>query len=384
MKKTFICLLLAAIAVSAQQNKQRVAVLPSVGDLDPQKLILLTDKVREIATKNLPRDNFNILKQDVIIKLIGEEELYRSCKEGVCIGDLAKKTNANYGARCDVIRLDNRLVLKFELYSVDEEAIFETFTDYGVKDFYGMLASLEKRLPGVFKEMVNASKSREVTPKPEPIAPMPPAPPLQTIQLTAPVQSVKETKPGPPPQSVQPTPTTTTFTDNRDGKVYKKVEINGQVWMAENLNYAAKGSKCYENKDANCAKYGRLYNWETANKACPAGYHLPSDKEWATLVDYAGGKETAGTMLKSSTGWNSYKGIPTGTNKYGWSALPGGYTDRTELFYLGARYAGYWWSATESNVNGAWHWNMNDDNEYVVRGLNFKTYFLSVRCVKDE
>jgi len=90
MKKAFICLLLAAIAVSAQQ-KQRIAVLPSVGDLDPQKLILLTDKVREIATKNLPRDNFNILKQDVIIKLIGEEELYRSCKEGVCIGDLAKK-----------------------------------------------------------------------------------------------------------------------------------------------------------------------------------------------------------------------------------------------------------------------------------------------------
>jgi hypothetical protein len=84
--------------------------------------------------------------------MIGEEELYRSCKEGVCIGDLAKKTNANYGARCDVIKFDNRLVLKFELYSVNEESIFETFTDYGVKDFYGMLSSLEARLPGVFKK----------------------------------------------------------------------------------------------------------------------------------------------------------------------------------------------------------------------------------------
>jgi uncharacterized repeat protein (TIGR02543 family) len=195
VKKTIICLLLAFAAVSAQ-NKQRIAVLPSVGDLDPRRLILLTDKVREIATKNLPIDDFNILKQDVITKMIGEEELYRSCKEGVCIGDLAKKTNANYGARCDVVQLDDRLVLKFELYSVNEEAIFETFTDYNVKDFYGMLASLEARLPETFKKVVGVSdraraleaakeKAKEQqrqeykpTPKPEP-------PKTHTVAATA-------------------------------------------------------------------------------------------------------------------------------------------------------------------------------------------------------
>ena len=149
-----IALFSAAAFVSAQQ-KQRVAVLPSIGDLDPQRLILLTDKVRELATQNLPMENFNILKQDVITKLIGEEELYRSCKEGVCIGDLAKKTDANYGARCDVIKFDNRLVLKFEIYSVNEEAIFETFIDDDVKDFRGMFATLEARLPDAFKKMVD-------------------------------------------------------------------------------------------------------------------------------------------------------------------------------------------------------------------------------------
>ena len=159
MKKVVIIViaLFSAVTFASAQQKQRIAVLPSVGDLDPQRLILLTDKVREIATQNLPMEDFNILKQDVITKMIGEEELYRSCKEGVCIGDLAKKTNANYGARCDVINLDNRLVLKFELYSVNEEAIFETFTDYNVKDFYGMLAALEARLPNTFKKMISAS-----------------------------------------------------------------------------------------------------------------------------------------------------------------------------------------------------------------------------------
>ena len=173
MKKAAILLLLFAAVASAQQ-KQRVAVLPSVGDLEPQGLILLTDKVRELATKNLPMEDFNILKQDVITKMIGEEELYRSCKEGVCIGDLAKKTNANYGARCDVIKFENNLVLKFELYSVNEEAIFETFTDYDVNDFRGMLASLEARLPDAFKRMIRSLKKNErldaaqTAPKPEP------------------------------------------------------------------------------------------------------------------------------------------------------------------------------------------------------------------------
>jgi hypothetical protein len=86
--------------------------------------------------------------------MIGAEELYRACKEGVCIGDLARKTDANYGARCDVIKFENNLVLKFEIYSVNEDAIFETFTDYDVKDFRGMLAVLEARLPATFQKMV--------------------------------------------------------------------------------------------------------------------------------------------------------------------------------------------------------------------------------------
>jgi uncharacterized protein (TIGR02145 family) len=390
MKKAFICLLLAAVAVSAQ-NKQRIAVLPSVGDLAPQGLIILTDKVREIATKNLPIDNFTILKQDVIINMIGEEELYRSCKEGVCIGDLAKKTNANYGARCDVIKFENRLVLKFELYSVNEEAIFETFTDINVKNFDGMIASLEARLPDIFKKMVGASdraladardKAREQqrletkaqpeykpTPKPEPAAPVPPATTLQS-------EYRQVTKPA-PVQAVMPTPTKTTFTDSRDGKVYKKVVIGRQVWMAENLNYAAEGSKCYKNKSSNCEKYGCLYDWSTAMRACPAGWHLPIDAEWKTLENTVGG--SAGKKLKSTSGWNNNG---NGTDEYGFSALPGGYGYSDGSFYNTGSY-GSWWSATEYNASNAWYRDMYFNNEIVDRLSNYKSSLYSVRCVAD-
>ncbi len=50
--------------------------------------------------------------------------------------------------------------------------------------------------------------------------------------------------------------------------------------MAENLNNNAQGSRCYEDDVANCAKDGRLYDWESAMTACPCGWHLPSAAEW--------------------------------------------------------------------------------------------------------
>jgi len=125
------------------------------------------------------------------------------------------------------------------------------------------------------------------------------------------------------------------FTDTRDKKTYKTVKIGEQTWMAENLNYSQR-SKCYDNKPANCDKYGRLYDWNTATEVCPKGWHLPNDVEWEILTATVGGKETAGKLLKAASGWDNND---NGSDSYGFSALSGGYGDAFGRF-LEAGYSG--------------------------------------------
>jgi uncharacterized protein (TIGR02145 family) len=177
-------------------------------------------------------------------------------------------------------------------------------------------------------------------------------------------------------------PPVSTFTDTRDGKVYKIVEIGSQTWFAENLNYAAKGSVCYENSADSCDKYGRLYSWKTALTACPYGTHLPADDEWKTLLDYVSGDSTAGTKLRSSTGWQRIGDVAESTDEYGFSALPGGGYKYGTFRNAGAH--SHWWSATALVAEYAYSWNVYCDYKFLGRGIDDTAYLLSVRCVQDK
>jgi len=167
------------------------------------------------------------------------------------------------------------------------------------------------------------------------------------------------------------------FTDSRDGKAYRTIKFDNQTWMAENLGYNAEGSKCYENSESNCQKYGKLYNWETALKACPKGWHLPSIAEWETLVDLAGGGDEAGNILKSASGWESNG---NGVDAVGFSALPGG-ASGGGFILVGKN--GIWWSATEDGASNARGRSISYNSTEVTRLNDVKTLLLSVRCVQD-
>lgn len=167
-----------------------------------------------------------------------------------------------------------------------------------------------------------------------------------------------------------------TLTDERDGKTYKTVVIGKQTWMAENLNFETRFSYCYENKDENCAKYGRLYKWEFAMEACPAGWGVPSLEEFQVLVASVGGLPMAGKVLKSTEGW---KDGGNGTDEYGFSALPAGYMQEDSTFHNVGEYAQFW-----STSGTTWMYQLEAafDNDSSFLFSVYREFGFSVRCLK--
>jgi len=184
--------------------------------------------------------------------------------------------------------------------------------------------------------------------------------------------------------------------DSRDGKKYKTVNIGNYTWMAANLNYLPQSGKswCYRNNNVNCDKYGRLYDWNTAQSVCPTGWRLPSDDEWNDLGQAVGGVRKkdeldinwngAGTKLKTKSGWNkSWDNKGNGTDDYGFSALPGGEWLLADVGFGNIGNSGGWWSSMESPKykSSASVWSTSDD---LYKHDTDKNFGFSVRCVKNN
>ncbi len=190
-----------------------------------------------------------------------------------------------------------------------------------------------------------------------------------------------------------------------DGNVYKTVQIEDQIWMAENLKvthyrngdaipnftdaaieWVIPGAYCNYDKDANNATtYGRLYNWYAVNDSrniAPEGWHVPSDAEWKTLLNYLGGDDVAGGKMKE-TGTAHWNSPNTGaTNESGFSALPGGAHDYNSYYESMGTNAGFW-SSTEYDSGNAWYQVLSHNYSEVHRSDYDKRNGFSVRCVSN-
>lgn len=188
-----------------------------------------------------------------------------------------------------------------------------------------------------------------------------------------------------------------------------EVTIGNQVWMKKNLNVdkfrngdiipeaktAEEWKKADENKQpawcfynndpTNGEKFGKLYNWHAVNDPrglAPEGYHIPSEAELNTLIDYSKSKSegAAGKFLKSSYGWSWNEG--NGTDESGFSGLPGGKRDEKGVFksiYDESR----WFSSSEwDNDEMVWVLEL-DLHPWAERPYNKKGAGLSVRCLKN-
>jgi uncharacterized protein (TIGR02145 family) len=193
------------------------------------------------------------------------------------------------------------------------------------------------------------------------------------------------------------------FIDSRDGKQYPYVKIGDSYWMAANLNFAtSSGSVCYNDFDANCNIYGRLYNWQTTMgltgkenatltqtglPICPAGLRLPTNAEWTALTTAIGGLTGTAEKLKAKSGW-----VSNGTDDYGFAALPGSYgnlstgnyTDLSQaVTEFGSARGGFWWSSTKQAANGAVIRHIGPTSANITSVDNDVSRLYSVRCISS-
>jgi uncharacterized protein (TIGR02145 family) len=187
------------------------------------------------------------------------------------------------------------------------------------------------------------------------------------------------------------------FVDARDGRVYRTVTIGGLVWFAENLAYMPRVSAisgqggiwvyAFESADvgearktAEYAAFGNLYDWETALRSCPEGWHLPSDEEWQLLeisvgmtTDEANGRSWRG----SDQGTRLKQGGDTGFDVVlaGWRSGDGRVAFRDE-------HANFWTSTSVDHR--AYERLFNVRRTTVGRDLGNKAAAFSVRCVRPS
>ena len=186
-----------------------------------------------------------------------------------------------------------------------------------------------------------------------------------------------------------------TFVDPRDGKVYRTIEVNGKLWMAQNLDYDV-GEDCwYFADDPRIGQvFGRLYTWEAAKKACPPGWRLPTIDEWMELARTFGGYTYRDDKSWKEMGDSSkaFHALIEGGSS-GFNALIGGYRTPHDFYeYLGL--TSFYWSNTvnytHNDVKSVWGLGFNK-NRFQVRHINgeiFKErenewYGRSCRCIKD-
>ena len=170
------------------------------------------------------------------------------------------------------------------------------------------------------------------------------------------------------------------FTDPRDGNIYKTVTFNNVTWMSENLRYLdSEGAIISDNDNKVNMEYGALYDWKTAMKVCPAGWHLPSGEEFQSLANYFNQKE----------GWVS-KGPNTqsfGIQLAGMKDYEGNFTEMDESAYL--------WTSTEYDKNNAEYFSYTvvvktpvvdisrKDDISDMHGAEKENRY-SVRCIKNQ
>jgi len=178
---------------------------------------------------------------------------------------------------------------------------------------------------------------------------------------------------------------TDSFTDQRDGQVYKTVKLANRWWMAENFNFDTSGSYCFNKDQSNCELYGRLYTLGTAKLAAPPGWPLPTDYKRRILEAYLGIPDNelfspgfrgvnAGELLLSKEGIG-FNALLSGYMYYRWA----------ERYYSMNTSTYFWTSSYDQGQAKYWVRQLTAQADGIERSTMFGgQYAFSVRYIKDE
>ena len=186
-----------------------------------------------------------------------------------------------------------------------------------------------------------------------------------------------------------------------DGNLYTEIEIGNQVWLAEPLitthfnngdpianivddtqwgSQAGPAFGWFENNAGNALPWGGYYNQAVVNDSrgiCPNGYHIPSQEEYQTLIDYLG--EGAGSKLKSIMNWSN-----PGNNSSGFNA-PGSSLRMPDGVYRYQNLVSFFWTTTSSpdQPGGSMIFVLSNEGNAGFQSDGQTYYGLPIRCIKD-
>jgi uncharacterized protein (TIGR02145 family) len=242
------------------------------------------------------------------------------------------------------------------------------------------------------------------------------------------------------------------YIDSMNGSSYHVNTIGNQVWLCDNLNrsrfnngdtiHEAKSSKewgeairlkqpawCYYDNDSlNGVLTGKLYNWYAVvdpRGLAPTGWHIPSSDEWDELSEYLS-DYPGGVLLKSETGWDSYKRAiycknclyltdqqkttcqycggdgklgskvfyGNGINFLGFNVVPSGKRVKLQFPFIGlygivrqdgtsAEQVTYFWSSTSAEKENSIAVKISNQSKYLGHVSVNRYDGFSVRCIKD-
>lgn len=180
--------------------------------------------------------------------------------------------------------------------------------------------------------------------------------------------SGEEDDPGAESEAQAPEP----FLDSRDDRTYRVVNGPSGPWMGRNIAFVADSSWCFPAPGVDCEREGRLYNWEAAEQACPAGWRLPTLQEAEGLVGSVG--EDAVSLLRAG---------PVGTEDIdpgvalvasGWGGPDGSWNDHGRTISL--------WVTQPGRDMGPFIWQINAGDQ-VSTGPASRHSRHGVRCVSE-